>query len=44
MSETERAVKQATACWNEHKHPFVWRRHRLPRRLRIAALPNLTLI
>ena len=44
-AEIERAVKQATAYWNEHKHPFVWRRrHRLPRRLRIAAFPNLTLI
>ena len=43
----EEAVKRATASWNEHRHPFVWgrrRRHRQPRRLGIAAVPNLTLI
>jgi hypothetical protein len=41
------AVEQATAYWNEHKHPFIWgrrRRHRMPRRLGVAAVPNLTLI
>jgi transposase len=46
-AEIEQAVEQATAYWNEHKHPFVWgrrRRHRPPRRLGVAALPNLTLI
>lgn len=43
----EQAIERATADWNDHKHPFVWgrrRRHRLPRRLGIAALPNLALI
>jgi hypothetical protein len=46
-AEIERAVERATASWNDHKHPFVWgrrRRHRQPRRLGIAAVPNLTLI
>lgn len=46
-AEIEQAVERATAYWNDHKHPFVWgrrRRHRRPRRLGIAALPNLTLI
>ena len=46
-AEIEEAVKRATAYWNDHKHPFVWgrrRRHRQPRRLGIAAVPNLTLI
>jgi hypothetical protein len=45
--EIEAAVARATAYWNEHRHPFVWarrRRHRQPRRLGIAAVPNLTLI
>src|SRR5215218_4109333 len=46
-SEIELAVQRATAYWNTHKHPFVWgrrRRHRIPRRLGIAATPNVTLI
>ena len=46
-AEIEEAVKRATAYWNDHRHPFVWgrrRRHRQPRRLGIAAVPNLTLI
>jgi len=45
--EIEEAVARATAYWNEHRHPFVGgrrRRHRQPRRLGIAAVPNLTLI
>ncbi|MFO1050536.1 MAG: transposase [Geminicoccaceae bacterium] len=45
--EIEEAVKRATACWNAHRHPFVWGRrlrHRQPRRLGIAAVPNFTLI
>jgi transposase len=44
-AEIEQAVARATAYWNTHKHPFVWgrrRRHRVPRRLGIAAVPNLT--
>jgi DDE superfamily endonuclease len=46
-AEIEQAVKRATAYWNDHRHPFIWgrrRRHRQPRRLGIAAVPNLTLI
>jgi transposase len=46
-AEIEQAVEHATAYWNAHKHPFVWgrrRRHRMPRRLGIAAPPNVTLI
>jgi len=46
-AEIEEAVRRATAYWNDHRHPFVWgrrRRHRQPRRLGIAAVPNLTLI
>ena len=46
-TEIAQAVEHATAYWNEHKHPFLWgrrRRHRTPRRLGVAAVPNLTLI
>ena len=46
-TDIAQAVERATAYWNEHKHPFVWsrrRRHRTPRRLGVAAVPNLTLI
>ena len=46
-AEIEQAVARATAYWNRHKHPFVWgrrRRHRIPRRLGIAAPPNVSLI
>ena len=46
-AEIEEAVRRATEYWNAHKHPFVWgrrRRHRTPRRLGIAAAPNVTLI
>jgi transposase len=45
--EIEQAVQHATKYWNAHKHPFIWgrrRRHRTPRRLGIAAAPNVTLI
>jgi transposase len=37
------ALAAATAYWNKHKHPFVWgrrRRHRVPRRPSVAALPK----
>ena len=37
-----RAVEQATAYWNQHRHPFVWgrrRRHQPRRKPGIAALP-----
>jgi transposase len=50
-AEIEQAVARATAYWNAHKHPFIWpfiwgrrRRHCTPRRLGIAALPNVPLI
>ena len=46
-AEIEQAVERATACWNQHKHPFVRgrrRRHRMPRRLGVAAPPDVALI
>jgi DDE superfamily endonuclease len=46
-AEIEQAVARATAYWNDHRHPFIWgrrRRHRPPRRLVIATVPNLILI
>jgi transposase len=46
-AEIEQAVARASAYWNEHRHPFIWgrrRRHRTPRRLGIAAPPNVPLI
>jgi DDE superfamily endonuclease len=46
-AEIEQAVARATAYWNEHKHPFIWgrrRRHRPPRRLGVAAVPNFILV
>ncbi len=46
-AEIEQAVERATAYWNQHKHPFIWgrrRRHRTPRRLGVAAPPNIALI
>jgi transposase len=46
-AEIEQAVERATTYWNQHKHPFIWgrrRRHRTPRRLGVAAPPNVTLI
>ena len=42
-AEIKAAVERATAYWNVHKHPFVWgrrRRHPVPSRLGVAALPN----
>jgi transposase len=41
--EVCRAVREATAYWNRHRHPFVWgrrRRHRPRRRPGIALLPK----
>ena len=38
------AVREATAYWNKHRHPFVWgkrRRHRTRRRPGIAAMPKV---
>jgi transposase len=42
--EVCRAVEEATAYWNKHRHPFVWgrrRRHRPRRRPGIAAVPGV---
>ena len=42
--EVCRAVEEATAYWNKHRHPFVWgrrRRHRPKRRPGIAAVPSV---
>src|SRR3954447_2364245 len=47
QAEIEQAVQRATEYWNQHKHPFIWgrrRRHRTPRRLGVAAPPNVALI
>ena len=46
-AEIEQAVEKATAYWNAHKHPFIWgrrRRHRVPKRFGVAALPKAALI
>ena len=46
-AEIEQAIGRATGYWNTHKHPFVWgrrRRHRTPRRLSVAAPPNVAAI
>jgi hypothetical protein len=46
-AEIEQAVQRAVEYWNTHRHPFVWgrrRRHRSPRRLGIAAAPNVARI
>jgi hypothetical protein len=42
--EVVKALKVATAYWNEHKHPFIWgrrRRHRPRRQPGVAALPKV---
>jgi transposase len=42
--EVCRAVEEATAYWNGHRHPFVWgrrRRHRPRRQPGIAAVPGV---
>jgi transposase len=42
--EVCRAVEEATACWNKHRHPFIWgrrRRHRPRRRPGIASVPGV---
>jgi transposase len=42
--EVCRAVDEATAYWNRHRHPFVWgrrRRHRPRRRPGVAAVPGV---
>src|SRR5262249_46898551 len=42
--EVCRAVEEATAYWNGHRHPFIWgrrRRHQPRRRPGIAAVPGV---
>jgi transposase len=42
--EVCRAVEEATAYWNKHRHPFIWgrrRRHRPRRRPGIASVPGV---
>lgn len=42
--EVCKAVEEATAYWNQHRHPFLWgrrRRHRPRRRPGIAAVPGV---
>jgi hypothetical protein len=42
--ELARAVKDATAYWNQHRHPFVWgrrRRHHPRRRPGVGRLPKV---
>jgi transposase len=42
--EVCKAVEEATAYWNKHRHPFVWgrrRRHRPRRQPGIAAVPGV---
>lgn len=42
--EVCRAIEEATAYWNEHRHPFVWgrrRRHRPRRKPGVAAVPGV---
>jgi transposase len=39
-----RAVQEATAYWNAHRHPFIWgrrRRHRPRRRAGVGLVPNI---
>lgn len=40
-AEVTKAIEEATACWNKHKHPFVWgqRRRHKPRRRPGVAMP-----
>jgi transposase len=43
-AEVCKAVEEATAYWNKHRHPFVWgrrRRHRPRRRPGVAAVPGV---
>jgi transposase len=41
--EVCQAVRDATAYWNAHRHPFIWgrRRRHQPRRHGLASLPNV---
>ena len=43
-AQIEKAVEQATAYWNAHKHPYVWgrRRRRKPKQtLGVASMPSV---
>jgi transposase len=43
-AEVERAIADATAYWNAHRHPYIWgrrRRHRPARRAGLALTPNV---
>ena len=43
-TEMVEPVREGTAYWNVHKHPYVWgrrRRHRTPRKFGVAALPTV---
>jgi hypothetical protein len=38
------AIRDATASWNKHRHPFIWgrrRRHRPSRRSGVGLLPKV---
>jgi transposase len=40
--EVRTSVQPTTACWNAHRHPFVWgkrRRHRFHRQPGVASIP-----
>jgi hypothetical protein len=43
-ADIAQAIRDATAYWNKHRHPFVWgrrRRHRPPRRSGVGLLPKV---
>jgi len=43
-ADVERAIAEATAYWNAHRHPYIWgrrRRHQPRRRAGIGALPKV---
>ncbi len=42
--ELAQAIREATAYWNAHQHPFVWgrrRRHHTPRQSGVGLMPNV---
>ncbi len=44
-AEVEQAIADATAYWNNHRHPYIWgrrRRHRPARRAALALTPSVT--
>jgi hypothetical protein len=43
-ADIAQAIRDATAYWNKHRHPFIWgrrRRHRPPRRSGVGLLPKV---